>query len=141
MSPWVAEGAVFNEEYRHTSLIATLREQWSLGAPFTDRDAAARTFSSAFTLDVPRDPKTWPDPAPRPVPKFTLDALAFGTVVSPLGKHLLDGLRAYAQHHNIEIEGLPADPDADVPVENVLEVLQNSMAMFFPRLAPTAPKT
>jgi phospholipase C len=27
VSPWVAEGDVFNEEHRHTSLIATLREQ------------------------------------------------------------------------------------------------------------------
>ena len=27
ISPWVAEGEVFNQEHRHTSLIATLREQ------------------------------------------------------------------------------------------------------------------
>ena len=53
VSPWVAEGEVFNEEYRHTSLIATLREQWALGDPLTARDAAARTFSHAFTLDTP----------------------------------------------------------------------------------------
>ena len=58
VSPWVAEGEVFNEEYRHTSLIATLREQWGLGDPFTARDAAARTFSNVFTLDTPRDPNT-----------------------------------------------------------------------------------
>ena len=66
VSPWVAEGEVFNEEYRHTSLIATLREQWNLGDPFTARDAAARTFSHVFTLDTPRDPKTWPDPDSAP---------------------------------------------------------------------------
>src|SRR6202034_1157000 len=59
VSPWVAEGEVFNEEHRHTSLIATLREQWGLGDPFTGRDAAARTFSHVFTLDTPRDPATW----------------------------------------------------------------------------------
>ena len=56
VSPWVAEGEVFNAEHRHTSLIATLREQWGLGDPFTARDAAARTFTHAFTLDTPRDP-------------------------------------------------------------------------------------
>jgi phospholipase C len=33
VSPWVAEGKVFNQEHRHTSLIATLREQWGLGNP------------------------------------------------------------------------------------------------------------
>ena len=57
ISPWVAEGEVFNQEHRHTSLIATLREQWGLGDPLTGRDAAARTFSHAFTLDTPRDPR------------------------------------------------------------------------------------
>ena len=105
VSPWVAEGDVFNQEHRHTSLIATLREQWDLGEPFTARDAAARTFSHAFTLDTPRDPNTWPDPTPRPVPQFTVDALALGQVVSVLGKTLLDGIRGYAAQNNIEIDG------------------------------------
>ena len=82
VSPWVAEGEVFNEEYRHTSLIATLREQWALGDPFTARDAAARTFSNVFTLDTPRDPKTWPDPKARPVPQ--IHAGHGGTRTSPL---------------------------------------------------------
>src|SRR4029079_10554473 len=82
VSPWVAEGTVFNEEYRHTSLIATLRQLWKLGDPLTARDAVARTFSHVFTLATPRDPKTWPSPVARPVPKFTMDALALGTVVS-----------------------------------------------------------
>ena len=67
ISPWVAEGDVFNEEHRHTSLIATLRDRWGLGAPFTARDAGARTFSDAFALDAPREPGTWPVPRPRPV--------------------------------------------------------------------------
>ncbi len=35
VSPWVAPGSVYNEEYRHTSLIARLREQWALGGPST----------------------------------------------------------------------------------------------------------
>ena len=47
------DNAVFNQEHRHTSLIATLREQWDLGDPLTARDAATRTFSHAFTLDTP----------------------------------------------------------------------------------------
>ena len=81
VSPWVAEGEVFNQEHRHTCLIATLREQWGLGDPFTARDAAARTFSYVFTLDTPRDPATWPVPDPRPVPQYIEDAAALGTSV------------------------------------------------------------
>ena len=134
----MAEGEVFNEEHRHTSLIATLREQWNLGEPFTGRDAAARTFSHVFTLDTPRDPGNWPSPAPRPVPKFTMDVLALGQAMSVLGKSLLDGLRAYAAQNKIKIEGIPEDPNVEIPPENAVEVLQNSMAMFFPKLAPAA---
>jgi phospholipase C len=137
--PWVAEGEVFNEEHRHTSLIATLREQWNLGKAFTGRDAAARTFSHVFTLDTPRDPKTWPVPKPRPVPEFNEDALILGQVVSGLGKTLLDGIRAYAEQNNIKLEGLPEDPRADIPPEQILTVLRSALAMFFPLLAPTAP--
>ena len=33
VSPWVEPGSVYNEEYRHTSLIATLRKAWDLGEP------------------------------------------------------------------------------------------------------------
>jgi phospholipase C len=139
VSPWVAEGEVFNAEHRHTSLIATLREQWGLGDPFTARDAAARTFTHAFTLDTPRDPQTWPVPEPRPVPQFIEDAVALGTTASPLGKTLFQGVRAYAEQHNIEIEGLPKDPNDDVPPEQLLNVFRNFLATIFPLLAPAAP--
>jgi phospholipase C len=138
VSPWIPEGAVFNEEHRHTSLIATLREQWDLGDPFTGRDAAAQTFSHAFTLDTPRDPNTWAIPVPRPVPLFTLDALALGQAVSVLGKTLLDGFRGYAEQNNIEIEGLPKDPNTEIPPDQILNVFRNALAIFFPLLAPDA---
>jgi phospholipase C len=138
ISPWVAEGEVFNDEHRHTSLIATLREQWDLGEPFTGRDAAARSFSHVFTLDSPRDPETWPVPQARPVPKFTEDALALGQAVSVLGKTLLDGLRGYAKQNNIKLDGLPEDPTADIPPEQIMTVLRSALAMLFPLLVPEA---
>jgi phospholipase C len=37
ISAWVAEGEVFTEEHRHTSLIATMRVQWDLGAVLRSR--------------------------------------------------------------------------------------------------------
>ena len=39
VSPWVEAGSVYNVEYRHTSLIATLRKTWELGEAFTGLDA------------------------------------------------------------------------------------------------------
>ena len=59
MSPWVEEGSVYNEEYRHTSLIATLRKTWALGEPFTGRDASGPTFDHVFARETARDPNDW----------------------------------------------------------------------------------
>jgi phospholipase C len=139
VSPWVAEGEVFNAEHRHTSLSATQREQWELGDPLTGRDATARTFSHAFTLDTPRDPDSWPTADPRPVPQYIQDALGLGKSLSTLGAAAFRGIRGYAEQNNITIQGLPEDPDAPVPPEQALHVLHNFFAVFFPRLHPTAP--
>jgi phospholipase C len=138
VSPWIAEGEVFNEEYRHTSLIATLREQWGLGEPFTARDAAARTFSSVFTLDTPRAPETWPVPQARPVPPMMQDMAGLGAVVSVLGKNMLQGIREYAADHDLEIDGLPKDPEAEIPDEQVIGVTRAFAGLFFPQLVRKA---
>jgi phospholipase C len=139
VSPWVAEGEVFNQEHRHSSLIATLREHWALGEPLTGRDAAAATFSHAFTLDNPRDPGTWPVADPRPVPAYIEDALGLGKSLSLLGKAVFEGIRGYAEANNIEIQGLPADPNAEIPPEQALNIIHNFLAIQFPLLAPTTP--
>ncbi|MET9897486.1 alkaline phosphatase family protein [Streptomyces sp. NPDC006446] len=136
VSPWVGEGEVFNEEHRHTSLIATLRERWDLGEPFTARDAAARTLTHAFTLDTPRDPATWPVADPRPVPQYVEDALIIGKSLSTLGKAAFEGIRGFADQRGIRITGLPDDPNADVPPEQALQIIRDFLAIHFPRLAP-----
>ncbi len=135
VSPWIEPGSVYNEEHRHTPLIATLREHWNFGDPFTARDAAARSFSSVFTRDTPRDPETWPTPEPRRVPVFAEDDVALGKIVSTLGKTLLDAIRGYAEQNNIELEGVPEDPSTEIPPERVVTVLRNASAVLFPLLA------
>src|SRR5262249_8618144 len=68
VSPWVDSGSVYNDEYRHTSLIATLRKTWGLGDALTQRDASARTFEHVFSRTTPRSPDAWTTVAARPVP-------------------------------------------------------------------------
>jgi phospholipase C len=85
ISPWIAERTVVNDEYRHTSVIRTLRERWSLGAALTDRDASARDIAPILSLDDPRQPENWPDVVPLPVPEFGV-ALLPDTPLGPLPK-------------------------------------------------------
>ena len=86
VSPWVDEGIVISEEYRHTSLLATLRKVWDIGDPFTDRDAAARSFEHVLSREIPRDPATWPEMHPTPLPDWQLTKVAYGQAISTLGK-------------------------------------------------------
>jgi phospholipase C len=65
ISPWVAEGEVFNDEHRHTSLIATLREQWDLGDPSRAemRLPGRSLMSSRSTPQEIQRPGPYPNPA------------------------------------------------------------------------------
>ena len=120
-----------------------------LGDPFTGRDAAARTFSHIFTLETPRDPDTWPHLDARSVPGYHADKLAFIKGVSTLGKVAFKGLTlgkvafkglaAFAHQHNLDVPGLPNDPDADLEPEQVVQVLNSVSAMLFPQLAANGP--
>ena len=97
VSPWVPQGSVFNDEYRHTSLIATLRKVLDLGEPLTQRDAAARTFDDLLSLDQPRDPRTWATVAALPVPAWHLDEEALGKGLSGLGQSMGHGIIEHAE--------------------------------------------
>ena len=67
------------------------------------------------------------------------DDTALGKSLSTLGRTLYRGIREYADHNHVEIEGLPKDPDADVPAEVALSALRNFLATMFPLLHPSPP--
>jgi phospholipase C len=132
VSPWVEPGSVYNEEYRHTSLIATLRKTWDLGEPLTGRDAAARTFEQVFTRGEPRDPSDWPDLLARPVPEWTLDPEILGKALSSLGKQMVPGLVAHARDMGIQV---PAEVDGELPPAEAYQLLREICLHYFPGLA------
>ena len=70
ISPWIPAQTVINHEHRHTSVIRTLRERWSLGAPLTARDAIAPDLAPIFSLYAPRPPEDWPDLIPPALQPF-----------------------------------------------------------------------
>ena len=91
ISPWIPEKTVVTDNYRHTSVIRTLRDRWNLGPPFTARDADAPDLSQVFTLDVPREPDNWPDVVARPVPVFNQPVVPLDEPISPLAQAMTMG--------------------------------------------------
>ena len=91
VSPWVEPGAVYNEEYRHTSLIATLRKAWDSAR--RSRNATPR-LAPSITCSAARshDPDEWATFAAQPVPEWTMDPEVVGKAISGLGKDVGPGL-------------------------------------------------
>jgi phospholipase C len=137
VSPWVEPGSVYNEEYHHTSLIATLRKMWDLGDAFTKRDESARTFEGVFTLDVPRDPATWASVEAQPVPQWTLDIVAAGGALSTLGKAIGPGLLDAAKKMGVPLPSQLDGPNAEFTPELLIKFLRQICWHLFPRLEPS----
>jgi phospholipase C len=135
VSPWVEPGSVHNEEYRHTSLIATLRKVWGLGEAFSQRDASARTFEHVLSLDTPRDPDTWATVTARPVPEWTMDLEVVGKALSTLGKGMAPALFAKAQELGVPLPAELTEPGAELPPGRIVGVLRQIAWHFFPLLA------
>jgi phospholipase C len=138
VSPWVDEGLVVNDEYRHTSLLATLRKVWDLGDPFTDRDAAARTFEHVLARESPRDPESWPEFTPRPVPDWQLTQVELGQALSNLGKAIGPGIFDHAKESGLPIAAELTDPDNPPTPQQLVDFIFGIAAHYFPRLVPDA---
>jgi phospholipase C len=138
VSPWVEPGSVYNQEYRHTSLIATLRKAWGLGDPFTQRDASARTFDHVFSRATPRDPQTWVTMKALPVPEWTMDPEVVGQALSTLGKGIAPAIIARARQMGVPLPAELDDPQADLPPRLIIDVLRGVAGHFFPLLAADA---
>jgi phospholipase C len=136
VSPWVDEGAVINEEHRHTSMIATLRKVWDLGDPFTARDAAAVPFDHVLSRESPRDPASWPDVKPLPVPTFHMDMVQMDKAVTTLGRAMVSGMLEHAKQSGITIPPGLTDPTSPPSAEQIIAFLRSITAAIFPRLAP-----
>jgi phospholipase C len=135
VSPWVEPGSVYTEEYRHTSLIATLRKRWGLGDAFTHRDAAARTFDHVLSRATPRDPTQWATPRSRPVPEWTMDTEVVGQGLSTLGKGMGPALITMAKQLGVNLPAELTGSEATLTPRLVVPFLRDIAGHFFPRLA------
>jgi len=109
ISPWIPAQTVVTAEYRHTSVIATLRERWQLGAALTGRDAAAAGLAPILSLEAPRDPDGWPDARPLPVPPYTGVIPAPEAALRGLSKAIFHSCVALARGRGKPVPELVAD--------------------------------
>ena len=97
ISAWIPERTVVNDEFRATSLLATMRQRFNLGQPLSARDASARSFADIFTLTSPRAQEDWPQVTPRAVPEMHESLTPLDAPLGLLGKSLLLAVLAFAQ--------------------------------------------
>jgi phospholipase C len=97
ISPFVEPGGVDSTVYDHSSLIATVRELYGLGAPLTARDAAANTFTHLFRKALRKNaPRTLTRPAEPTADAFHADSQAAAMTPEHVGSDLATGMASSA---------------------------------------------
>jgi len=132
ISPWVPARTVVNDEYHNTSLIRTMRERWSLGRPFTARDAVARDIGPVLSLSQPRSPDQWPTVVPRPVPKFDATLFPPNRPLSGEAKGLVFAVLEFEKLLGARVPKIA--PDADLTGGQAIAIMREVAFSLFPRL-------
>lgn len=136
VSPWVEPGSVFNSEHRHTSLLATMREQWDIGDAFTQRDAGAEPIHYVFSRQTPTDPDSWDVPQALPLPQAHIDWEENDRSWSNLGKVAIPGLIQTAKEKGWHLPPQLADPDFHLTADLAFHAQQLFFAGIWPQLGP-----
>lgn len=131
ISAWIPEKTVITEEYRATSLIATMTERWKLGAPLTARDASARSFAGIFT-DQCRTQDRWPEITPRPVPPGPESTFRLDAPLGLLGKAIIGGVMALGKDMGAEVPELSMD--GTVTAQQGIDAIDHLLRPLFPNL-------
>jgi phospholipase C len=132
ISPWIDERTVVNNTFRSTSVLATLRERWSLGNPFSAREAIAPTLRAVLSRDTPRAPETWPDVVPQPVPAFGESLVPLDTPLGALASALFFGFLAFGKDLGQSVPDMT--PDAPPNGAEALAIMRDLFGHLYPNL-------
>jgi phospholipase C len=137
ISAWIPERTVVTEEYRATSLIATMRERWNLGKPLTARDASARSFASVHSLSKPRAQEDWPEVVARPVPKGPGSIVPLDAPLGILGKALFAAVLSLGRGMGVPVPEI--DPKQPINGAQAIEISGEILGEMFPGLRDGTP--
>lgn len=135
VSAWIPERTVVTNEHRATSLLATMRTRWNLGAPLTRRDASARPFNDIFTLGTPRKAEDWPEIIPKPVPRMSDTLVPLDAPLGMLGQALIGAVMSYGTEF-----GVPGPEPSGVTTmtgAQAIEAATEILGELFPLLRTT----
>ena len=132
VSAWIPERTVVTDEYRASSMLATMREHWNLGAPFTDRDGSARSFGNIFTLSKPRAQEDWPDIVAQPVPPMKEGLVPLDAPIGLLGKAVFFGILSLGKGFGAKVPDFK--PTDTITGEQMMTVGHEVLGEVFPLL-------
>jgi phospholipase C len=132
ISAWIPERTVVSDEYRNTSVLATMRERWSLGVPLTSRDATAQDIAPVLSLRRPRPPEDWPEVVARPVPAFDPARVPPGAPMRPLSRAALDAVLALARELGQNVPEVKQDEE--ISAAHGIAIVGDVFGHMFPRL-------
>ena len=128
------ERTVVNDEYRHTSLIRTLRERWSLGAPLTARDASAPDLAPLLSLDTPRAPEEWPEVIPQAVPEYDESLLRLDKPLTTMQKGGIFAVLSVGKSLGRPVPDMAFD--TPLSLGQAIALMGDLLAHLFPNLTP-----
>ena len=132
VSAWIPERTVVNDEFRATSMLATMREHFNLGKPFSAREADAPSFADIFTLTTPRAQEDWPEVVARPVPVMHESLAPLDAPLGMLGKSLLLAVLAFAKGMGKPVPDIK--PEDTITGTQAISLGQEALGDIFPGL-------
>ena len=132
ISAWIPERTVVNEEFRHTSVLRTLRERWSLGPPSPVGTPPPADLAPVLSLDTPRTPADWPEVAAQPVPAFHASMAPADAPMTSLQKGAFFTLMALGQKLGHTVPDVKED--AEIKGAEAIEMIAEIFGHLFPGL-------
>ena len=133
ISAWIPERTVVNGSHRSTSVLRSLRERWSLGKPFSAREATALTSALSCRWRRHATPGLARGP-PRPVPAFDVALVPPDLPLRGLPRAMFFAFLGFGRKLGQPVPDV--SPDAPITGADGLAMVHDVFGHMFPNLRP-----